>query len=96
MIFEATTAYAGDSGNLAELSPSVRTNTGTLDSSKLVVEADGSFEILLAPQRPDGYAGNFMPTKRAEHAARYLVVRELFHDWEREERAGTADRSRRV
>jgi len=85
VIFEATTAYAGDSGNLAELSPSVRTNTGTLDSSKLVVEADGSFEILLAPQRPDGYAGNFIPTKRAEHTAQHLVVRELFYDWERED-----------
>jgi hypothetical protein len=39
----------------------------------------------LAPQRPGGYTGNFMPTRRAEHTARYLVVRELFHDWEREE-----------
>ncbi len=85
VIFEATTAYAGDSGNLAELSPSVRTNTGTLDSSTLVVEANGAFEILLASQRPDGYAGNFIPTKRAELAARYLVVRELFHDWDRED-----------
>lgn len=85
VILEATTAYAGDSGNLAELSPSVRTNTGTLDSSKLVVGADGAFEIVLAPQRPDGYAGNFIPTRRAEHAAQYLVVRELFHDWEHED-----------
>ncbi|HEX7406245.1 MAG TPA: DUF1214 domain-containing protein [Candidatus Binatia bacterium] len=85
VILEATTAYAGDTGNLAELSPAVRTNTGTLDSAKLVVAADGSFEILLAPQRPDGYAGNFMPTKREEHRAEYLVVRELFHDWERED-----------
>jgi hypothetical protein len=85
VIFEATTAYAGDSGSLTELSPSVRTNTGTLDSSKLAVDADGSFEILLAPQRPEGHTGNFMFTKRAEHAARYLVLRELFHDWERED-----------
>jgi len=85
VIFEATTLYAGDSGSLSELSPSVRTNTGTLDSSKLAVEADGSFEILLAPQRPAGHAGNFMPLKRAEHAAQYLIVRELFHDWERED-----------
>ncbi|MFI5394080.1 MAG: DUF1214 domain-containing protein [Candidatus Binatia bacterium] len=85
VILEATTAYAGDTGNLAELSPAVRTNTGTLDSAKLAVAADGSFEIVLAPQRPDGYAGNFMPTRREEHRAEYLVVRELFHDWERED-----------
>jgi hypothetical protein len=85
VIFEATTAYAGDTGELAELSPTVRTNTGTLDSSKLRVESDGSFEILLGPQRPDGYEGNFIPTRRSEFAARYLVLRELFEDWERED-----------
>lgn len=85
VIFEATTAYAGDSGRLDELSPAVRTNTATLDSAKLVVATDGSFEILLGPERPQGYAGNFMPTKRAEHSATHLVVRELFHDWERED-----------
>lgn len=85
VIFEATTAYAGDTGQLAELSPSVRTNTGVVDSSKLQVGPDGSFEILLAPQRPDGFAGNFIPTLRAEHRARFLVVRELFHDWVRED-----------
>lgn len=84
VIFEATTAYAGDSGSLSELSPAVRTNTGTLDSSKLVVQADGSFEILLAPERPAGHTGNFIPTRRAEHSAAYLVLRELYHDWERE------------
>jgi hypothetical protein len=85
VIFEATTAYAGDSGTLAELSPAVRTNTGTLDSSKLAVEPDGSFEIVVAPVRPDGWMGNFIPTRRKEHRASYLVVRELFGDWDREE-----------
>ncbi len=85
VIFEATTAYAGDSGDLAELSPAVRTNTGTLDSSKLAVQPDGTFEILVAPERPSGWSGNFIPTKRAEHTARYLVVRELFYDWEQED-----------
>jgi hypothetical protein len=85
VIFEATTAYAGDTGTLEELSPAVRTNTGTLDSSKLAVAEDGRFEILLAPERPHGFAGNFIPTRRAEHEATYLVLRELFHDWEREE-----------
>jgi hypothetical protein len=85
VIFEATTAYAGDSGNLAELSPAVRTNTSTLDSSKLVVAPDGTFEILVAPERPPGWSGNFIATRRAEHTARYLVVRELFYDWEHED-----------
>ncbi len=98
VIVEAPTGYAGDSGNLSELSPGARVNTGTLDSAKLILDAEGRFEILLAPQRPNGYAGNFIATKcmrpgtapdgsetQVEHTARYLVVRELFHDWERED-----------
>lgn len=83
MIFEAHTAYAGDSGSLAELSPTERAITGSLDSSDLVV-ADGSFEILIAPQRPAEYTGNFIATRESTNAARYLIVRMLFHDWENE------------
>ncbi|MCC6849902.1 MAG: hypothetical protein IT294_15470 [Deltaproteobacteria bacterium] len=98
VIFEAATAYAGDSGTIAELRPGTRVGTGTLDSSELIVAADGGFEILLAPERPAGYRGNFIATRRARtvkapdgrretvvHTARHLTLRELFHDWEREE-----------
>ncbi|NRA04481.1 MAG: hypothetical protein HRU00_17975 [Myxococcales bacterium] len=98
MILEATSAYAGDSGELAELSTRVRANTGSLDSSSLELEDDGSFEVLLAPERPDGHRGNFVATRalrswqdpdgrseQVEHTARFLVLRELFYDWEREE-----------
>ncbi len=98
VIFEAPSGYAGDSGSLAELRPGSRINTGTLDSSQMLLEADGSFEILLAPERPEGYAGNFIATRaskectqpdgtaaKADYVARYLVVRELFYDWESED-----------
>jgi hypothetical protein len=98
VIFEAASGYAGDSGSIKELTPGSRVMTGSLDTSKLTVEPDGCFEILLAPHRPDGYTGNFIPTKRTrrspqpdgttaevEYTARYLTGRELFHDWEREE-----------
>ncbi len=98
VIFEAVNVYAGDTGTLAELAPGARVNTGTLDSPKLRVEADGSFEILLAPERPPGHVGNFIATRsvrpgtaadgsqiQVPYAARYLVLRELFHDWERED-----------
>ncbi len=96
VIFEAATDYAGDSGSIAELRPGRRAGTGTLDSSELVVAADGRFEILLAPERPAGHAGNFIATRRTRpsrqpdappvvHTARHLTLRELFHDWERED-----------
>ena len=59
LIFETTDGcIAGDSGSLAELRPGVKARTGTIDSSELEVGNDGQFEILLAPERPPGHAGN--------------------------------------
>jgi hypothetical protein len=89
VIFELASGYAGDSGTIAELKPGTRLNTSTLDSSNLTVDNNGEFEILLAPEKPDGYTGNFMATKRTshdvEHVGRHLVIRELFYDWEHED-----------
>jgi hypothetical protein len=96
VIFEAATDYAGDSGSIAELRPGKRAGTGTLDSSTLAVDADGRFEILLGPERPAGWSGNFIATVKVRPAkepggapttyvARHLTLRELFHDWEHEE-----------
>jgi hypothetical protein len=86
VIFEAHTAFAGDSGSVAELSPSQRAITGSLDSADLLVADDGRFEILVAPQRPADYTGNYIASRQAENAkpARFLIVRMLFHDWENE------------
>ncbi len=89
VIFELASGYAGDSGSIAELKPGTRINTSTLACNELQVEDDGTFEILIAPERPGGYDGNFMASKRisrdAEFVGRYLVIRELFYDWENEE-----------
>jgi hypothetical protein len=89
VIFETPSGYAGDSGSIAELEPGTRANGGVLDSSRLQVEADGSFEILLAPERPAGHAGNFLSTRAqrrgVEYTSRWVVLRELFHDWEHED-----------
>lgn len=91
LIVEAHTGYAGDSGELTELQPGVRGNTGKLDSSELVVADDGRFEILLAPQRPPDYDGNVVCTERISTRsgrtfhAEFVTVRALYHDWEREE-----------
>jgi hypothetical protein len=98
VIFEAHTMSPGDSGGLAELVDGRRAITGMLDSTRLEVEADGSFEVLVAPERPAGYRGNFLPSRAeksgplpqgqvtdAPLSARRLFVREVFGDWEREE-----------
>ena len=60
--YGSVTVLAGDSGDLAELRPGTKTQTGRLDGGSIEVEEDGSFEILLAPERPDGHSGNFIST----------------------------------
>jgi len=84
VIFEAHNVYAGDTGSLAELGPGGRVVTGMLDTSELVVDDDGRFEIVLAPQRPAGHTGNFISTADGTATARFLIARMLFHDWEHE------------
>jgi hypothetical protein len=99
LIFEASAGVlAGDSGNLRELAPGVKTMTGRLDSSDIQVESDGSFEILLAPERPESYSGNFIstfklveqphpfdPSAPKERFAGYVSGRQIFNDWQHEE-----------
>ncbi|OBJ42922.1 hypothetical protein A5630_01305 [Mycolicibacterium mucogenicum] len=84
LIFETHTVYAGDTGSLAELGPGGRVVTGMLDSAALLVDDDGRFEILLAPERPAGHIGNFIATASAGNTAGYVIARMLFHDWEHE------------
>jgi len=98
VIFETPSGYVGDSGSIAELRPGTRANGGVLDSAEIEVAPDGSFEVLLAPNRPEGHRGNFIPTKAVrqkkkpdgstetvEFTSRWVVLRELFHDWEHED-----------
>ena len=98
IIFETPSGFAGDSGSIAELRPGSRANGGVLDSAKLEVDPDGTFEVLLAPERPEGHSGNFIATKTSrqvkradgtsepvEYVSRWVVLRELFHDWARED-----------
>ncbi|HEB89358.1 MAG TPA: hypothetical protein ENI85_07285 [Deltaproteobacteria bacterium] len=99
MIFEVSQgSMAGDSGDLSELRPGMKTQTGMIDSGAIEVDEDGSFEILLAPQRPDGYEGNFVSTLKIvdrphpvdpsigrERYATLVSGRQIFNDWARED-----------
>jgi hypothetical protein len=99
LIFELSDGcLAGDTGSLAELRPGFKVQTGRLDSSDLQVLPDGRFEILLAPERPAGYAGNFIashkrtsrpppddPNGSLDRYACWISGRQLFYDWERED-----------
>ncbi len=99
VIFETTSGeLPGDTGSLMELRPGVKAQTGRLDSSCIKLDDDGSFDILLAPEKPEGYTGNFISTLRVVKPkpttestaptlryANYLSGRQLFNDWEHEE-----------
>ena len=99
VIFETSAGkLAGDSGDLGELRPGMKTQTGRLDSSRIKVDADGCFEILLAPEKPADYSGNFIATLKIatrphptdpdmppERYASYISGRQLFNDWQYEE-----------
>ncbi len=95
VIFEtANGPMAGDTGELSELMPGFRTSFGTLDSSKLHIEKDGSFELLLGPDAPANYQGNFICTRKpparkapddGDRYATYVSGRQLFYDWQNEE-----------
>lgn len=99
LIFEASWGnLAGDSGDLSELRPGVKSQTGRIDSTTIEVNDDGSFEILFAPERPDGHAGNYVctlkvesrphpldPEQPADRYATYVSGRQIFNDWARED-----------
>ncbi len=99
VIFETSWGVlAGDSGDLSELRPGMKAQTGRLDSSSIEVSDDGSFEILFAPEKPAGHTGNFIRTLKvvghphptdpsipAERYANYVSGRQLFNDWARED-----------
>lgn len=90
IIFTAVTQYTGDSGSIAELTPEVTNNAGSLDNKDLAVDKDGSFEILLAPEKPKGYTGNYLCTTTVSpegtpQTCNYIICRQLFGDWVNEE-----------
>lgn len=95
LIFEtADGPMSGDSGDLSELIPGFRTGFGTLDIANLQIDDNGEFELLLGPDKPEGYTGNFIctvkgPNKRnpdgEDRYATFISGRQLFYDWENEE-----------
>ena len=98
VLFAVNTATIGDTGNLKEMADCRNQTLSALDSFQLAIEADGSFEILLAPEKPNGYTGNFLDTQMTMECkdrdgntlskdlrtAENVVLREIFFDWQRE------------
>lgn len=89
MVFETHTTEMGDSGRLDELNDGSHAVVSAIDSSKLEINGDGSFEILISPNKPAGYEGNYLPSSvlgedGQQLRANKLYIHELFADWENE------------
>ncbi len=98
VFWQTASGHSGDTGELDEMAPGSRANCAIMDSSDLQVNADGTFEILLGPEKPEGYTGNFMSTRMVkkrrnaageevsrEYVAQMVGLREIFCDWEHED-----------
>ncbi len=92
VIFTTITQYSGDPGAMAGAGPKDKSDTGVLDTDDIQVADDGFFEILIAPQKPADYSGNFIPSHTVKTigeeavplTANYLICRQLFGDWDKE------------
>jgi hypothetical protein len=93
--FQTITGVPGDTGTLAEMQTCVTQTLDFVNSFELDVDAEGRFEIWIAPERPEGVVGSFLSSrkelacratgKRGVQEARALAVREIFSDWEWEQ-----------
>ena len=91
---QTITEVPGNTGELAEMGACVSQTLGFVSSFDLQIDDSGHFEVLIAADKPEGYTGNFLPSKkelecratktRAMREARHLSVREIFADWENE------------
>ena len=52
-----------------------------LDSNDLVIEADGTFEVIFSEKRPQGHTGNWAPIHREADG---MMVRQRSYDWANE------------
>ena len=92
--FQTITDVPGSTGELKEMANCKNQTLAYLNSFDLNVEGDGSFEILIGPERPADHEGNFLLSKKtmecpstgdsAVRHAKFLSVREIFSDWENE------------
>jgi len=92
--FQTITDVPGATGELAEMGQCKSTTLDFLNSFNLKLDGN-RFEILIGPERPPNYRGNFLPTRKhleckatgkaGIRTAKWLSVREIFSDWEFEQ-----------
>lgn len=92
--FQTITDVPGHSGELAEMHNCHDQTLEYLTNLDMQIDAGGHFTILIGPERPQDYSGNFLLSRKLLHCAttkkeaireaNWLAVREVFSDWEHE------------
>jgi len=92
--FQTISDSPGATGALAEMAECKSQTLDFLSSFDLLLDENNEFEIIIGPERPEDYTGNFIVTRKlmscpstgteAVKVAQWLSVREIFSDWENE------------
>lgn len=92
--FQTITEIPGNTGGLKEMADCTNQTLDFINSFDLDIDKSGSFELLIGPERPTDYNGNFLLSKKeitysatkstSMRHAQYLSVREIFSDWQHE------------
>lgn len=95
VIFQTITGAPGATGELDEMRRCVDATLDFIDSMEMQIGIDGHFEILIGPERPENFTGNFLVSRKnircagtgeeAERSANWVSVREVFSDWANEQ-----------
>ncbi|MFK8019529.1 MAG: hypothetical protein AB8B86_07165 [Pseudomonadales bacterium] len=94
LTFQTITEVPGNTGSLAEMADCTNQTLDFVNSFALQLDKDGSFELLIGPEKPEGHKGNFLLSKKRllcpgtkktqDQHAKWLAVREIFSDWQHE------------
>ncbi len=89
--FSTITSVPGSTGSLAEMGGCRNQTLDSTFSYELGLENTGAFSLLIGPERPAGYEGAFLLSRKpmpcpstgetTERHAAFLSVREIFSDW---------------
>ena len=92
--FQTVSDVPGHSGEMAEMQQCQSQTLDFITGFTLSTDRKGRFELLIGPERPANYKGNFLLSRKllacpsndtfAEKEAKWLAVREIFSDWKNE------------
>lgn len=92
--FQTITDVPGHTGEMAEMANCKNQTLDFTNGLTMEVDRKGRFEILVGPERPEDYKGNFLFSKKlmkcpstqieSVRHAKWLALREMFSDWKNE------------